>query len=545
MPNHQCQFCLQTLPTLQGLQSHLTQKQSCRDALRELVRQKRRISTADTALPDINIEENFELHTNPHPHLHPPASSASKDASHRVRVEEVEDEEAGGLPKKPWVRDFPTEAASILDHRRTSFETIREQKDEAGDTSWAPFTCKEEWELAKWLMSTGLSQNAVEDYLTLPITQNRTKLSFHNKRAFFQKIDALPRGPSWTCEPFEVTGDLTDDKGQTRVEEVELWKRDPVECVRELMGNPVFKDLVRYAPERLYSDSEGRERIYDEMWTADWWGYTELSCGGCYNRACHFVFDKTQLSRFSGDKQAWPVYLSIGNVAKSTRRQPASMQQSSLGTYRSPNLNVFLLHGFIGGLGATDVEMICVDGCVRRVHPILAAYIADHPEQCLVTGCQENCCPKCAAHPTKLGDPIYSTMKEPEEVLRIIAEAARGERPAEFKQYGLRLIQPFWSDLPHCNIFACITPDLLHQLHKGVFKDHTVSWATECIDGGAKEIDYRFKAMPTHPTLRHFKKGISLVTQWTGTEYKNMEKVFLGVLTGASDLLFSEWFALS
>ncbi|OBZ65482.1 hypothetical protein A0H81_14596 [Grifola frondosa] len=74
-----------------------------------------------------------------------------------------------------------------------------------------------------------------------------------------------------------------------------------------------------------------------------------------------------------------------------------------------------------------------------------------------------------------------------------------------------------------------------HQLHKGVFKDHTVSWATECIDGGAKEIDYRFKAMPTHPTLRHFKKGISLVTQWTGTEYKNMEKVFLGVLTGASD----------
>ncbi|OBZ68084.1 hypothetical protein A0H81_11960 [Grifola frondosa] len=57
----------------------------------------------------------------------------------------------------------------------------------------------------------------------------------------------------------------------------------------------------------------------------------------------------------------------------------------------------------------------------------------------------------------------------------------------------------------------------------------------ECIDGGAKEIDYRFKAMPTHPTLRHFKKGISLVMQWTGTEYKNMEKVFLGVLTGASD----------
>jgi hypothetical protein len=29
--------------------------------------------------------------------------------------------------------------------------------------------------------------------------------------------------------------------------------------------------------------------------------------------------DKTQLSHFSGDKQAWPVYLSIGNINKETR----------------------------------------------------------------------------------------------------------------------------------------------------------------------------------------------------------------------------------
>jgi len=41
--------------------------------------------------------------------------------------------------------------------------------------------------------------------------------------------------------------------------------------------------------------------------------------------------------------------------------------------------------------------------------------------------------------------------------------------------------------------------------------------------------------MTPHPTLRHFKKGILLTTQWTGTEHKNMEKVFLGVLTGATD----------
>ena len=38
--------------------------------------------------------------------------------------------------------------------------------------------------------------------------------------------------------------------------------------------------------------------------------------------------------------------------------------------------------------------------------------------------------------------------------------------------------------------------------------------------------------MCSYPGLRHFKEGVSSVTQWTGTEHKEMEKVFLGVLAG-------------
>ena len=89
----------------------------------------------------------------------------------------------------------------------------------------------------------------------------------------------LPTGPSWTCEIVKVVGDRVGEDGKMLEEDLELWKRDPVECVRELIGNPAFKELMLYVPERVYAENGGQERIYDEMWTADWWWDTQVSCG--------------------------------------------------------------------------------------------------------------------------------------------------------------------------------------------------------------------------------------------------------------------------
>ena len=112
-------------------------------------------------------------------------------------------------------------------------------------------------------------------------TRNRTKPSFKNKRAFYKKIDTLPRVAKWLCKPFEIEGDQLDEKGRKHKETLHLWKRDPVECIHELIGNPAFRNQMRFAPERAYEDPEGKNRIFDEMWTGDWWWNLQVSYQIC------------------------------------------------------------------------------------------------------------------------------------------------------------------------------------------------------------------------------------------------------------------------
>lgn len=267
--------------------------------------------------------------------------------------------------------------------------------------------------------------------------------------------------------------------------------------------------------------------------------------------------DKTQLSQFRGDKSAWPVYLTIGNLAKEARRSPSMHGTILLGYIPVGKFDSFsdaarplaryqMFHSCMSAIlealieaGSSGVMMTCADRKLRAVVPILAAYVADYPEQCLVAGCMENRCPTGQVLPEERGSHQYCIPRDQKETLDLL-DAHRsgtlvGELKDRFKALGLRAIhEPFWAKLPHSDIFQCFTPDLLHQLHKGVFKDHLVKWCTQLI--GEIELDARFRAMPTLTNLRHFKNGISKVSQWTGHEHKEMEKVFLGlVATGIDD----------
>lgn len=184
--------------------------------------------------------------------------------------------------------------------------------------------------------------------------------------------------------------------------------------------------------------------------------------------------------------------------------------------------------------GQDGVEMMSGDGKVRRVHPILAAYVADYPEQCLVTCSKSGSCPKCGAGPKDLDSEDDFPLRMPHETLKTMDEAAAScdSNSAYIKicleaNVNGNVSSPFWEHLPFTNIHLSQTPDVLHQLYQGVIK-YLIAWCQKIL--GEKELDRRLRRLPPGLGVRHFKNGISALSQISGSERKNMGKILLGCI---------------
>ena len=113
--------------------------------------------------------------------------------------------------------------------------------------------------------------------LTRVQIRKRSRLSFHNTYSFLKKIDQLPTGPDWICDIVNLVGDRKGEDGQMMGEELELWRRNPIQCVQELIGNPALKDDMSYEPAQVFTDRDRTNRLIDEAWTADWWWKTQVT----------------------------------------------------------------------------------------------------------------------------------------------------------------------------------------------------------------------------------------------------------------------------
>lgn len=259
--------------------------------------------------------------------------------------------------------------------------------------------------------------------------------------------------------------------------------------------------------------------------------------------------DKTQLTVF-GNKTAYPVYLTLGNLPKHIRRKPSRQGQILLAYLPTSKLEHIenktgrrralanLFHACLDYIleplreaGIQGLELQSGDGAVRRGFPIVAAYVGDYPEQLLVTCPKNGRCPRCPVDPLELGNPAaVKNARDLEPILNALNSVQQGASifSARCDEAGIKPVpDPFWHHLPFLNIYQSITPDLLHQLYQGVLKA-LIGWVrTIC---GSSEIDARCRRLPPNHNIRLFLKGISHLSRVTGAEHDQISRILLGIV---------------
>ncbi|KAG2129636.1 hypothetical protein DEU56DRAFT_973571 [Suillus clintonianus] len=401
---------------------------------------------------------------------------------------------------------------------------------------YAPFASRVDWEIARWAKLRGPTSTAFSDLLGISEVHEKLGLSYKNSRELNKIIDKqLPGRPKFRREQIVVAGEAFD-----------VFYRDVIECVKALYGDPDFADFLIFAPERHYADEEQTVRLFHDMHTGKWWWDTQKKLDqrkpGATIIPIIISSDKTQVTMFR-NKTAYPVYLTIGNIPKEIRRKPsrhAHILLAYLPTTRLEHITnqasrrrtiANLYHACMGRVlapleeaGLDGIVMKSGNGILRRSHPLFACFVGDYPEQVLVTGVKTTECPKCDIPPAELGSNAAPfEMRNLDAVLNALAAIDNGDLAFVHacREAGIKpIIHPFWEPLPYTNIFQAVTPD-------GLIK-HLLGWLAEAF--GAAEIDGRCRRLPPNHHIRLFMKGITSLSQISGTEHSQICRFLLGII---------------
>ncbi|EGO01379.1 hypothetical protein SERLA73DRAFT_50667 [Serpula lacrymans var. lacrymans S7.3] len=134
------------------------------------------------------------------------------------------------------------------------------------------------------------------------------------------------------------------------------------------------------------------------MWTGKWWHAIQARLlSGAALAPVIIATDKTQLMQLSNSKSAYPVYLTLGNIPRAIRRKPsqhACIFIGYLSINKATGSQLTEKEKPSRRAGIEGINVTGGDGAIRRVHPILACYVAAYSEQCFVTCTKYGICPK-------------------------------------------------------------------------------------------------------------------------------------------------------
>ncbi|KAI0652180.1 hypothetical protein C8Q79DRAFT_898811 [Trametes meyenii] len=438
---------------------------------------------------------------------------------------------------------------------------VRSQSD------WTPYRDRVAFELADLLyrkeQMPASNINTLLELWSATLIKHGDVAPFSTQAKLYSTIDSTPLGEvKWQSFDLSYTG--TRPTPPSRIppwmdDKFRVFYRDAKTIVHNMLSNPDFKAEMDYAPIREFS--AGKRQLQNFM-SGEWaWRQANQLSTNAEAQGSSFIpvilgSDKTTVSVATGQNDYYPLYCSIGNVHNNVRRAhrnavsvigflaiPKTNRQDA----NDPSFRKFcrqLFHTSLGHiLGSLRPWMEkpdivqCGDGHFRKIFYGIGPYIADYPEQALVACIVQGWCPICM---------------RPKPDLEEGAGLPRGRAHTEFAVREFELgelwdnygvvgdLVPFTNDFPRADIHELIAPDILHQLIKGTFKDHLVTWIEKYLkdslgDTKASEIiaqiDRRIATVPPFSKLHHFHEGRGF-KQWTGDDSKALMKVYLPAIDG-------------
>ncbi|KAG9122446.1 hypothetical protein FRC07_001163, partial [Ceratobasidium sp. 392] len=543
-----CDYCGLRLETSKGYSNHIVSSERC--AARHRGRIASAYSTDDGSDGEQHEEDEIVLSD--------PGNQSDRSGEGKDRVTNDEDMRADADFDRMSVDDgdaeqvpprlrgtetfvepypFPTVGTPI---QRATAEELNEQR--RSQVEVGPFADKELFELVEILMTSGMSGNQRDKFLKLNRMNDGTPWS--NNREMILDIDKfLPRGPKWRVKTFEVVG----NKG---VEHADFWFREGLEAILHLLADPQFKDQLLYQPTKEWTDPECTTRKYGKTTCSNrmWSIQNAIQDKHATVIPTYVASDETALTVFVRKQKAHPVYLTIGNIPKDVRCQTSKRGmilvgylpvvklecESNIEKRRILKRKLFheCQHALMESLreaGKQGVEAVCSDGGVRRIHPVYCGGMLDFAEQCRYACICQTVCPTCEVPAKERGDLTNYPGRDLQEILAAMEEH-EADGSARFVDLGLIPVRPFWADLPFVDASPLFPPDLLHQMYKGVFKDHLLEWSAHAV--GKVELNNRFKSMSPYHSLRHFKDGVMKAARWTGRELKEQSRAYLPTIVG-------------
>ncbi|KAF8801177.1 hypothetical protein BYT27DRAFT_7226944 [Phlegmacium glaucopus] len=423
---------------------------------------------------------------------------------------------------------------------------------------YSPFKNRAAFELADLLFrKEQMSASNINELLqiwaaTLPEDEDPP---FINKQDVYDTIDSIELGDApWHSFSISFNGEIME--GETtpwKHATYDVWYRDPQVVLKNQLGNIDFAKEMDFAPKEVRDEKD--KRRYCDFMSGDWaWRQVDELAKDPQNHGATFCpiilgSDKTTVSVATGQTEYYPVYMSNGlvhnNVCRAHRNAltliaflaipKTDKQHADSIEFRKFRWNLF--HGSLNKIlqplrpGMEKPEVLRYgDGYYRRTLYGIGPYITDYPEQVLLACVVQGWCPRCDAQWDNLDQPAGRRAHRLTEVLFEVMGTK-----ALWDDYGIiDGIMPFTHGFPRADIHEILSPDLLHQIIKGTFKDHLVTWVTAYIQavntpadakGILADIDRRLAAAPSFPGLRRFPEG-------RGFKHSSTMQVYLPAITG-------------